>query len=403
MEAKLNTLRGEAARFDVVVIGAGPGGCAAAMSVLRQGLSVLLVERARFPREKVCGCCLAPAALGGLDLLGCGDKVRKAGCAVDRICLQRGTRQLVTEIGHGVAMSRSALDAMLAAEVVARGGIFLDGWRARVSDEGTQREQARVVLTPSGVDGDERSVHAKMVIVSDGLTGTALDIERWPIKVSRRARMGVGAIVHAEQVRCAAGEICMHVGSGVAGGAGYVGLVRLEDGRIDVAGALHPQWVRKAGGPGAACAMVLRSAGVECTDFERADFRGTGLLSRQRERVESGRVIVLGDSAGYVEPFTGEGMSWAIAAGVRAGSWVAGRMRADGEDVQIGWEATMRELMHARKMWCRVVVGAVRSDVIVQATLALGAVVGSVLPDVPRKVMAQVGKEWPRQALTGGA
>lgn len=388
------------ASVDVVVIGAGPGGCAAAMSVLRHGLSVLLVERAKFPRDKVCGCCLAPAALGCLDVLECGAQVRSAGSAVDRLRLRHGSREMVADLVAGVALSRSTLDALLAAEVVARGGVFLDGWRARVSDEGSSDEVAQVTLTPTDVDGDERMVHAKKVIVSDGLTGSALDPARWPVVVSQRARMGVGGIVTSDQVTCDASEICMHVGSGAARGAGYVGLVRLEDRRIDVAGALDAKFVRSTGGPGLACAAVLRSAGVECNGFEEVEFRGTGLLSRRRTRVESGRVIVLGDSAGYVEPFTGEGMSWAIGAGVRSGAWVADRLAGKGRE---SWGEVMRGLMGERKAWCRVVAGAVRSGVIVDAMLILHGALGSVLPSVPRMIMTRVGREWPKRVLTGGA
>lgn len=380
---------------DVVVIGAGPGGCAAALSLLARGLSVLLVERARFPRHKVCGCCLAPAALGALDAIGCADRVRQAGCVVDQVRIRRGSRQLKADLTPGIALSRSTLDALLAAEVVARGGAFLHGWRARVSDQGSSDDDAQVTLTPTEVDAPERSVQARMVVVCDGLTGTALDASRWPVVVSPRARMGVGGLVGRDQVVCASREICMQVGSGPCAGAGYVGLVRLEDGRIDVAGALDSRFVRRVGGPAAACAAVLRSAGVECNGFEDVDFRGTGLLSRQRERVESARVIVLGDSAGYVEPFTGEGMSWALGAGVRAGWWVDGRLRGQ---MQPGWKEVMAGLMAGRKLWCRVVAGAVRSGVMMNATLALGGV----LPGVSRMVMARVGRVWPERVLTGG-
>jgi flavin-dependent dehydrogenase len=331
-----------------------------------------------------------------LDALGCADEVRQAGCVVDQVRIRRGTRQLLTDLTPGVAISRSTLDALLAQEVVTRGGVFVDGWRARVSDEGSSGDGAQVTLTPMDANAEERVVQARMVVVCDGLTGTALDASRWPVDVSPRARMGVGGLVGSDQVDCASREICMHVGSGSCAGAGYVGLVRLEDGRIDVAGALDSKFVRSVEGPAAACAAVLRSAGLECNGFEDVDFRGTGLLSRQRERVESARVIVLGDSAGYVEPFTGEGMSWAIGAGVRAGWWVDGRL---GGQMQPGWKEVMGELMAGRQLWCRVVAGAVRSAVMMNATLALGGV----LPGVSRAMMARVGRVWPRRVLTGGA
>ena len=64
---------------DVVVIGAGPAGSAAAITVAGQGHDVLVVERKSFPRWKVCGCCLEARALGLLEDLGLGPLLREEG------------------------------------------------------------------------------------------------------------------------------------------------------------------------------------------------------------------------------------------------------------------------------------------------------------------------------------
>ncbi len=55
-----SSLRGAPHSHDVVVVGAGPAGALAARQAALSGLSVLLVDRAEFPRKKVCGCCLHP-------------------------------------------------------------------------------------------------------------------------------------------------------------------------------------------------------------------------------------------------------------------------------------------------------------------------------------------------------
>ena len=79
MQATL--LPGEAADrvWDCVVIGAGPAGALAAREVARRGASVLLLDRAAFPRYKVCGCCLNPRSLGVLDRVGLGHLVGQLG------------------------------------------------------------------------------------------------------------------------------------------------------------------------------------------------------------------------------------------------------------------------------------------------------------------------------------
>ena len=59
----------KASLWDVVVVGAGPAGAAAATKLGKNGLRVLLLDREDFPRPKVCGCCLSPLALNELNIL----------------------------------------------------------------------------------------------------------------------------------------------------------------------------------------------------------------------------------------------------------------------------------------------------------------------------------------------
>src|SRR3989338_6148704 len=67
--------RGDMARFDVAVVGAGPAGSSAAISLARKGYSVVLLERAVFPREKLCGDFLNPANWPLLEQLGLVDEI----------------------------------------------------------------------------------------------------------------------------------------------------------------------------------------------------------------------------------------------------------------------------------------------------------------------------------------
>ncbi len=61
--------------YDVLVVGGGPAGATAAALAARAGLSTLIIERTRFPREKVCGDCLNPGAWRVLDELGVSEKI----------------------------------------------------------------------------------------------------------------------------------------------------------------------------------------------------------------------------------------------------------------------------------------------------------------------------------------
>ena len=77
------------------------------------------------------------------------------------------------------------------------------------------------------------------------------------------------------------------------------------------AAAVDPAFVRASGGPGAAIASICAEAGVADQTPPREGWIGTPLLTR-RIRAQDGSVYRVGDASGYVEPITGEGMSWAL-------------------------------------------------------------------------------------------
>ena len=98
----------------VTVIGAGPAGAVAARELARRGVNVLLVDKATFPRPKVCGCCLNAAEIATLDAIGLGH-VPVAGGAVPlkRVRVAAGRRSAELPLPGGVAVSREALDAAM--------------------------------------------------------------------------------------------------------------------------------------------------------------------------------------------------------------------------------------------------------------------------------------------------
>jgi 2-polyprenyl-6-methoxyphenol hydroxylase-like FAD-dependent oxidoreductase len=97
---------------------------------------------------------------------------------------------------------------------------------------------------------------------------------------------------------------------------GYAGLVGLEDGRLDIAAAVRPAAVRRSGGIGPLVAQILAEAGFPAVPgVAELLWKGTPALTRTARKVEENRVFRVGDAAGYVEPFTGEGIAWALSGG----------------------------------------------------------------------------------------
>ncbi len=116
--------------WDAAVVGAGPAGAVAARELARRGRSVLLIDKATFPRWKVCGCCLNGSALDTLAAVGLGDLPARCGAVpLERVRLEAGGRGAELPLPGGVALSREAFDAALVRAAVAAGVAFLPGTR----------------------------------------------------------------------------------------------------------------------------------------------------------------------------------------------------------------------------------------------------------------------------------
>lgn len=303
LAATIDLAEAASRRWPLIVVGAGPAGSLAAREAARRGVSVLLVDRARFPRRKVCGCCLNLRALDTLQSVGLGDLVtRCGGRELNGLRLATVGAEARMPLPGGAVLSREAFDAELIREAVNAGVAFLPETLAIHKD--CTSDARHLVLRNGGhsVDGT-----AEVVLAADGLGSSLMGAE-----VRSDARLGVGAVA-------ASGPDCytpclIHM---VCGTGGYVGLVRLEDDRIDLAAALDPTFVRKCGGMGRAIATLLTAANWPLPDeLETLSWKGTPLLSRRPRRVAVERMLAIGDAAGYVEPFTGEGMAWALAGAV---------------------------------------------------------------------------------------
>jgi len=326
----------EAARraWDIVVVGAGPAGCAAALTASRAGASVLLVEKERFPREKVCGSCLHPRGLGRLESMGLRATLDSAGAVRAtsfriRTCGHETVLPLAREEGEGYRiLSRAVLDAALARRAIEEGCAFLPG--VRVTDSRRSSAASGPIVLRGVAGSGPLELSASVVVLATGLGGASGSRFGIPDAVVRPgSRIGAAASVEDLAEPPPPGEIRMLVGRD-----GYVGICRLEDGSIHAAAAVDPRGVRR-GGIGEAVARIAAEAERgEPSPFAHASWIATPPLTRRLARHAGPRLLVAGDAAGYVEPFTGEGMTWALESGVLAGE-AAARAARD------GWSATL--------------------------------------------------------------
>ncbi len=283
---------------DVVVIGAGPAGAVSAFGLARAGHSVLLVDRAVFPRSKVCGGCLSARSLAWLGAAGLETVIEPGlGEPFDEVTIYLpGGSARSFALPQGRAVNRADLDHRLVDRAVAAGAEFRSGVGAQVLP-------ARIgdAVRPIAL-GTGETVAARVAIVADGLGHPSLA----GLSVVRPlSRIGLGAVVHG------LGDSFRGVQMAISR-SGYVGMVGIGGGCLNVAAALDPARVHESG-PAPAVAGVLADCGLDVPrSLAGARWSGTKPLSRCLIRPAGFRLLVLGDAAGYTEPFTGEGMSWAL-------------------------------------------------------------------------------------------
>lgn len=385
-----------------LVIGAGPGGGVAAIVLARMlgPGSTLIVDRSGWPRNKVCGCCVGRAGVEMLDRLAGADSR-----PVDRGRVQ-GLRAVAIRVGGhvatiphagGVAMSRAELDEAIVQRAEAAGAGFLSRTSARV----IRRENGAWIVRLSRVGETPWEQAFGLVIVADGIGGSSLsEIGELRARVNGRSRIGAGTILVSSETAPPPGIVAMHIGAG-----GYVGLVRLGDGRVAVGAALDPDATRAAGGPHSLINAILESCGeasipLHATSDEPAALRfaGTGLLTRSRPRLALPGMLIIGDAAGYVEPFTGEGMTWAIASGSRAAELGAEALcRGTLDRLETLWPGEHARLIGRRQIACRAVRWIAHrpraARVLVGAIARYGAVAGAA-----RALGESLGRGYPGAA-----
>ncbi len=355
--------------WDLIVVGAGPAGAVAAASAARAGLDTLILERQRFPRQKVCGGCLNHAAVVALERAGLGDRLDECGGQrVDRLTLvHRGVESTIAAPG-GLAITRRTLDRMLASAAIDSGAHFLPETSALILPDppGVLPDRRRIELRAHG--SPTRTVETRMLVVADGLGHPSLRMcSEFESLVEDRSRIGIGAVTDAGLLDVEPGEILMAIGEW-----GYAGAVLAEGGRLIIAAAIDPESIRERGSVGRSVAAVFEEARLDSPpELRELAWQGTLPLTQRSKKLTGWRLVVIGDAAGYVEPFTGEGMAWALAEAAAVLPFI--RIGVDGWCAELdgAWRSTYRALVGRQQRACRWLSEALRSPALVRAGLGL--------------------------------
>jgi len=317
--------------FDVIVCGAGPAGTVAATVLARGGARVLVLDRARFPRDKLCGDTINPGTVALLRRLQLLEAIASLAAPVGGMIVtgEHGvTVECTYEAGAGgLALLRRDLDGALLQGALAAGARVEEGIVVRGPLVDSDRDGPRVRgVVLSGRDGRDLRVPAPMVIGADGRRSRLalpLGLARHP---RRPRRWAVGAYFADVSGLSAFGE--MHVRRDR-----YVGVARVPSGLANV------------------CVVVPRRIGLD--DPASLLRRQIDRDPRLRERFRSARMVappavlgplavdgsaaglpgllLAGDAAGFIDPMTGDGLRFAVRGGELAAEVAlaafAGRLR----------------------------------------------------------------------------
>jgi geranylgeranyl reductase family protein len=339
--------RGAEGRADVVVVGAGPAGSSAAWHLARSGRDVVVLEKATFPREKVCGDGLTPRGVKALRDMGI-DPSATAGWVRHRGLRVHGGGQVV-EVDwprlaswpdHGLIRARRDLDPLLAEHARAAGARLHTGVTVT---EPELDEAGRVVGVRAQLGPEKEPVtwRAPLVVSAEGLSGRLAKSLGLLRREDRPLGVAVRRYVRTPKATDPYLDISFDLtatGPSADSMPGYGWIFGMGDGTANVGFGLLD--TRRTGrGPGAGGAVdhraVLRRwlatlpAEWQLDEQHAATpLRGAGLpMALHRGPAYTRGLLLTGDAAGAVNPFNGEGISYAMETGALAAETAVAALR----------------------------------------------------------------------------
>lgn len=323
--------------YDIIIIGAGPAGSTAAALLAQASQRVLLLEKSRFPREKLCGEFITPECRRVFARLGVRARMLAAGApsirhwtifAPDGRSLEVPLRWLTNSDEHALGLSRARMDAILLERARELGVEVREG--CHVVSRLRRTDGCSLVDTRSE-NGLLESFAAPVVVDASGRNGVFSKQTGQQPSRDGKPRL-FGCKVHLRGV----------TGLGERGEMfffrdGYGGLCEIEDERTNLCFITTEATLRAAKGDRAKLLdLTLRSnkaAPARLQNIEVAgEWLGTGPLTYGRQPSLPG-VLAIGDAGAFIDPFTGSGMLLALSSGELAAEVINESFAAGVRDV----------------------------------------------------------------------
>jgi menaquinone-9 beta-reductase len=307
---------------DVLIVGAGPGGSAAAYHLARHGIDVTAVDKATFPRDKVCGDGLTPRSVGAIERMGVDmsdpDFVRIEGLRVHSkdVTIDLPWPELQTWPSYGLVMPRLGFDHLLVERARGAGARILEATEAAapIMADGWVRG---ALATTEGNGAEPTEIHARFVVAADGAAsrfaahaGVRRDETR-PLGIAARRYYrapNLGGPWFESWLDLWEGEMLL---------PGYGWLFPLADGRVNLGAGLlstfrHFKDISATRLFAAFARMLPGDRGISEETADGRMLSGPLPMSMNRTPQAVPGMLVVGDAAGAVNPMNGEGIAYAI-------------------------------------------------------------------------------------------
>jgi geranylgeranyl reductase family protein len=318
--------------FDVAIVGAGPAGSSCAAVCALGGLRTLVLEREKFPREKVCGDCLNPSAWASLRRLRIADCARQLPHTIlDRVeFIAIGGRKVIVDLRSGengvIAIKRSLFDALV---------------MSRARELGAQIHEETTVTALTQMNGSDWKIEttqgqiftAKVLVGADGRNST---VARLCNLLPRPARERVALQAH----------IPLPAGFGSRAvlqflPEGYSGQAPVNDAELNLCLVSKPSNI----------SALRRWAGQCFTLQPDHSWHTITPLTRVALSPANDKLFMVGDAARVVEPFTGEGIYYALRSGELAAQAIVKIVRGNYDGDPGNDYAKAHAAMYRGRLW----------------------------------------------------
>ena len=317
--------------FDVAIVGSGPAGSACATFCVQAGLRTLLLEREIFPREKVCGDCLNPSCTPVLERLGVAERVRALPHGklrrVDFVAI--GGRVVSVDLTRAaeIAVKRSLFDQSLMMRARELGAIVCEGATASALTPPQTAQDNWKIATPN------ETFEARALVAADGRNST---VARLLGLLPHPERERVGLQTHLPLPPDFGDRIVLQFLP-----EGYSGQAPVGDNQLNLC------LVGKPADMPALRHWAEKQFGVSPVHT----WRTITPLRRAALAPAKERLFLIGDAARVVEPFTGEGIYYALRSGELAAESIASLIESGDVDAAARSFTVAHEKLYRGRLW----------------------------------------------------